>query len=224
MTSCLGRIQWLILVLVCGVAIMACSGNQPGRASASEGVGRTSAGGDDRTLPTSAGGGERTLPTSASGDARTLPTSVGGEELNIPTTTSTTTTTTTTLPTTTPTIPPPVIPSDVLFDTGRATLKPVATPYLQDLANQIRERHPGARLHFVGHTDSRGSVRANNDLSRRRAEAVLNWFAAHGFERGLLSAEGAGESHLLMPDSDASGRFNEAAGRENRRVEIQILT
>lgn len=99
----------------------------------------------------------------------------------------------------------------MLFDTGQATLKPEATPYLQDLADQINQRHPGARLHFVGHTDSRGSVEANNTLSLRRAEAVLDWFAEHGFDRGRLTAEGAGERRLLVADTDGSGTFNEDA-------------
>ncbi len=148
----------------------------------------------------------------------------GSDTVIVSTTTSTTTTstTTTTAPTTTTTIPPPVIPSDVLFDSGQAILKPEATPYLQDLADQINQRHPGSRLHFVGHTDSRGTVESNDTLSLRRAEAVLNWFADHGFDVGRLTAEGAGESRLLVPDTDGSGAFLEDEGRQNRRVEIQI--
>jgi outer membrane protein OmpA-like peptidoglycan-associated protein len=157
-----------------------------------------------------------TLPTSGRSDDLSLPTIAGGsgDTVNI---------STTTVPTTTTTIPPPVIPSDVLFDTDQATLKPEATPYLQTLAAQINERHPGARLNFVGHTDSRGSTEYNADLSLRRAEAVLNWFATNGFDRGRLTAEGAGESRLLVPDTDEAGLFIEDAGSQNRRVEIQIL-
>lgn len=184
--------------------LSACSGGGAGDSSASGGSGRSSTGGDTETLPTSGGGEDLTLPTVPGGASDTV---------NISTTTSTTTTTTTTttIPTTTTTVPPPVIPSDVLFDTGQATLKPEATPYLQDLADQINQRHPGARLHFVGHTDSRGSVEANNTR-----------FAGHGFDRGRLTAEGAGESRLLVADTDGSGIFSDAAGRQNRRVEIRI--
>ncbi|MCB0973113.1 MAG: OmpA family protein [Actinobacteria bacterium] len=120
------------------------------------------------------------------------------------------------------TIPPPVIPSDVLFDTAEATLKPEATPYLVELAQEIAERHAGARLNFVGHTDSRGTDEANQALSALRASAVLDWFAQHGFDRQLLTAEGAGERRLLAPDTDENGRFIEQIGQENRRVEIEI--
>lgn len=193
----------------------ACSGGGGGESSAPEGSGRSSTGGDSESLPTADGGEDLTLPTVPGGASDTV-------HISTTTTTIPPTTTTTTIPTTTTTIPPPVIPSDVLFDTGQATLKPEATPYLQDLADQINERHPGAGLHFVGHTDSRGSVEANNTLSLARAEAVLSWFADHGFDRGRLTAEGAGESRLLTPDTDGAGNFNEEAGRQNRRVEIQI--
>jgi len=132
-------------------------------------------------------------------------------------------TTTTAAPTTTTTIPPPVVPSDVLFDTGSADLKPEAGPYLDELATDIRDRHPDASLRFIGHTDSRGTEASNQDLSQRRAEAVLLWFAANGgFDPASMSASGAGESELLTPDVDSQGRFDEAAGAQNRRVEIEI--
>lgn len=202
------------------VAVTACSGGGGGEGESRTpgGSGRTSTGGVTETLPTSDPGEDLALPTVQDGANDTVDVSATS------TTTSTTATpsTTTTIPTTTTTIPPPVIPSDVLFDTGQATLKPEATPYLQGLANQINQRHPGASLHFVGHTDSRGSAEANNALSLRRAEAVLNWFAGHGFERGRLTAEGAGESRPLVPDEDGSGVYSESAGQQNRRVEIQI--
>jgi Outer membrane protein and related peptidoglycan-associated (lipo)proteins len=134
---------------------------------------------------------------------------------------TTTSTTTTTLPKLPPT--PPIIPSDVLFDTDKADLKAEAGPVLQQLADQIAGQDPSARLEFIGFTDSRGTIEHNADLSRRRAEAVLAWFGAHGFDTGRLSAEGDGESNLLVPDTDSSGHFDEVAGAKNRRVEIAIL-
>lgn len=195
----------------------ACSdGGRGGESSAPDGKSRSTTSADTETLPTTGAGQDLTLPTVAGGASDTVVVSTTTSS------TTTTSTTTTTIPATTTTVPAPVIPSDVLFDTGQATLKPEATPYLQDLADKIDERHPGAQLHFIGHTDSRGSVEANNTLSLRRAEAVLNWFADHGFDRGRLTAEGAGESRLLVPDTDGSGTFNEDAGLQNRRVEIRI--
>jgi outer membrane protein OmpA-like peptidoglycan-associated protein len=140
-----------------------------------------------------------------------------------PSTVPATTLPTPTEPAPTITIPPPVIPSDVLFDVGRAELMAAAEPYLQELATQIRNRYPGARLHFVGHTDSRGSAESNADLSQRRADAVMEWFATHGFERSRLSAVGAGEDQPIASDTDAQGHYDEAAGRRNRRVQINIM-
>jgi outer membrane protein OmpA-like peptidoglycan-associated protein len=138
------------------------------------------------------------------------------------TTTATTATSTTQPPTTTTTIPPPVIPSDVLFDSGSSELKPEATPYLEDLADEIRDRHPNASLAFIGHTDSRGSEAANQQLSEERALSVMNWFIGYGFDSSRLSAQGAGEANALEPDVDGDGNFIPEAGSRNRRVEIQI--
>lgn len=171
------------------------------------------------------------LPTVSSGDA-VLPTvkAPDGDSVDVPTTTtstlppttSTSTTTTTLPPTTTTTIPPPVIPSDVLFDAGSAELSPEAAPYLTDLANEITGRYPGARLTFVGHTDSRGSEAANLVLSQDRARAVMNWFAQAGYSSDRMAAEGRGESEMLVLDTDAGGAFVDSLGQQNRRVEILI--
>ena len=166
-----------------------------------------------------------TVPGVSSGQLRpgSLPVSTwdGSDTVKPATTSSTTTTTTTTQPKPPP--PPPILPSDVLFDTDSAILKPGAPPVLKKLADQIAREAAAARLRFIGFTDSRGTPGHNLDLSRRRAEAVLVWFAGYGFDTGRMSAIGEGETQLLVPDTTAQGQFIPAAGQKNRRVEIQIL-
>lgn len=132
------------------------------------------------------------------------------------------------VPTTASTVPPPttvpseVIPSDVLFTPGSATLSKAAEETLLDLARRIADRYPGARLTFLGHTDSRGTDEVNLKLSAERARAVLEVFVSSGFSRDLMRAEGRGESQLLGIDIGPNGRFNESIGKMNRRVEILI--
>lgn len=203
-------VRAVLLAMLGGAVLMGCTSGQDSATSQRE---------DAQPSPSSV---DADLPTSELGDPN-LPT-VPGQPSDTIVVESTSSTTTTAAPTTTTTVPPPVIPSDVLFDTGSAELKPEATPYLTELAEDIEERHPGATLRFVGHTDSRGSEAVNLDLSRRRAEAVLEWFVVHGFQRSRLTALGAGESELQGPDFDEHGRFDDEAGARNRRVEIEIGT
>lgn len=215
-----GRWACALLLVALGGGLAACGGGSANNGTASQ---RERAAGNsekqESSLPTLTGGSRVPLPTVAHR---------GGDDVVVTSTTAAPTTTTTAPPTTTTTAPPPppppppVIPSDVLFDTGKSELKPAASPYLADLAQQIRQRHPGARLHFIGHTDSRGSDEYNQALSLARAEAVRDWFVQYGFDGQLLTAEGRGRSELLVPDTDGSGQFNEEAGFQNRRVAIEI--
>lgn len=147
----------------------------------------------------------------------TLPT-VATRAGDLPTNTFTTPTYTTPPP---PTSPPP-IPSDILFDTASSVLKPTATPYLTTLCRQIQARYPGARLKFIGYTDSRGDNQTNLILSEHRAQAVLSVFAANQYPKQRMTAVGRGEQQPLVRDTDANGKFLPAAGEKNRRVEIQI--
>ena len=116
-----------------------------------------------------------------------------------------------------------MIPSDVLFESASHDLKTDATPYLASLAADIQNKHPDVTIRFVGHTDSRASDAYNFGLSERRAQALLDWFVAHGFEISRMSAHGAGESELLEVDVDESGQFKPEVGARNRRVEIQLI-
>ena len=118
---------------------------------------------------------------------------------------------------------PPVIPSDILFATDSAVLKPTANQYLASLARQILDRYPNSSIRIVGHTDSRGASDYNYALSLDRARAVMAAFAAAGFPAGRMTAVGAGEGRPVISDTDASGRFIQSAGAKNRRVEVQIL-
>ena len=91
-----------------------------------------------------------------------------------------------------------------------------------DISEEITGRYPGARLTFVGHTDSRGSEAANLVLSQDRARAVMNWFTQAGYSSDRMAAEGRGESEMLVLDTDAGGAFVDSLGQQNRRVEILI--
>ncbi len=107
--------------------------------------------------------------------------------------------------------------SDVLFDTGNATLKPGAREKLSKLAG-ILVAYPGAyRIEIEGHTDSVGSDDSNLKLSQGRADSVRAYLVQGGVKSDcMMAAQGFGESKPVASNETAAGR------QVNRRVEIII--
>jgi outer membrane protein OmpA-like peptidoglycan-associated protein len=107
--------------------------------------------------------------------------------------------------------------SDVLFDTGQATLKPGAREKLSKLAG-ILLAYPGAyRIEIEGHTDSVGSEESNLRLSQGRADSVHDYLMHSGLKPDrMMTARGLGESTPVASNDTAAGR------QVNRRVEIII--
>jgi outer membrane protein OmpA-like peptidoglycan-associated protein len=108
---------------------------------------------------------------------------------------------------------PVVTLGDVLFDTGKATLKPGADLSLDRLASYLRA-HPQTKVRIEGNTDSTGTAEYNQALSERRAEAVANALVARGVSADGIRTLGRGEDYPVASNQTAAGR------QQNRRVEI----
>jgi OOP family OmpA-OmpF porin len=106
--------------------------------------------------------------------------------------------------------------TNVLFDTDKATIKPVSYPELDDVV-KVFEENPELRVEVDGHTDSQGSDAHNLDLSQRRAAAVREYLVGHGIAAQRLEAQGFGESRPIADNDTAHGRAL------NRRVELKVL-
>ncbi len=110
-----------------------------------------------------------------------------------------------------------VISGKVLFETGKATLKKVSYPVLDEVVYAI-EKHPEIiKLQVVGHTDSDGDAKANRRLSQRRATTVMKYLTKKGIERDRLSAVGVGEDMPIATNDTEEGKD------KNRRVEFVIV-
>jgi len=105
--------------------------------------------------------------------------------------------------------------SDVLFDTAKFTLRPLAREKLAKVAG-IVSGHPGLRLDVEGHTDSVGGDEYNQRLSEQRGAAVRDYLTHEGMAAGSVTARGLGKSDPVASNDTASGR------QQNRRVEIVI--
>jgi outer membrane protein OmpA-like peptidoglycan-associated protein len=104
---------------------------------------------------------------------------------------------------------------DVLFDTGRAELNPGAGRKLDQLAQFLSE-HKDRRVQIDGFTDSVGTDSYNEDLSRRRADAVKSALLVRGIDSTRISTQGYGKSFPVADNNDSGGR------QLNRRVEVVI--
>ena len=76
--------------------------------------------------------------------------------------------------------------SDVLFDTGKFSLRPLAREKLAKVAG-IVSGHPGLRLDVEGHTDSVGGDDYNQQLSEQRGESVRDYLTQQGMAGELRS-------------------------------------
>lgn len=105
--------------------------------------------------------------------------------------------------------------SDVLFETGKYTLRPIARERLSKIAG-IALAYPELRFRAEGHTDSVGGDTYNQQLSERRAAAVRDYLAAQGIPPASIEAMGFGKSQPVASNATAEGR------QLNRRVELVV--
>lgn len=106
------------------------------------------------------------------------------------------------------------LPSGILFDIGKDTLKPSAKESLGKAAATLKTSD--TNIIVQGHTDSTGSAAVNQPLSERRAAHVRDFLAAGGVPASRMSATGYGSSQPVVPnDTDANRALN-------RRVQLEI--
>ncbi len=102
----------------------------------------------------------------------------------------------------------------ILFDTGKADVKPESDPALQEVAKMLKS-DPRLKVYVVGHTDNVGGLAANMDLSKRRAAAVvLALTTKYGVSAAQLQSYGDGPYAPVASNDSADGRAL------NRRVEL----
>ncbi len=104
---------------------------------------------------------------------------------------------------------------DVLFDTGKYTLKTPAQLALARISGIVLS-HPGLNLQIEGYTDSTGTMELNQKLSEQRANAVRDFLLQQGLNTNNMTAVGYGENYPVSSNDSAAGR------KLNRRVELVI--
>jgi outer membrane protein OmpA-like peptidoglycan-associated protein len=106
--------------------------------------------------------------------------------------------------------------SDILFTSGSASLYPGGRDKLRQFA-AVLNRYPKTTIQITGNTDSRGSEQSNDELSRRRAQAVADELTADGVSASRITTRGVGASVPIATNDTPEGRA------QNRRVEIVVV-
>ncbi len=105
------------------------------------------------------------------------------------------------------------VTNNILFETGKATLKPESMEEIQRVAEYMKA-NPTARFEVQGHTDSQGSDKINDPLSQQRAEAVVKALEEQGVDPFNLRPVGKGSHEPVADNGTEEGRA------QNRRVEF----
>ena len=105
--------------------------------------------------------------------------------------------------------------SDVLFDTGKYSLKPGAREKLAKVAG-ILLSYPGLNVEVGGYTDNVGGDAMNQTLSENRAGSVRDYLVQEGVATNSVSARGFGNTLPVASNDNSAGR------QQNRRVELLV--
>lgn len=110
------------------------------------------------------------------------------------------------------------IAEDLLFASGKATLRPEAKKTLDKIVETIESRYGDKDILVFGHTDNQPIRKSgwddNWELSNQRSLAVVRFLGEHGMAHTRLVAAGAGEHWPRVANNSEANR------QKNRRVEI----
>ena len=102
----------------------------------------------------------------------------------------------------------------IYFDSDKSEVKPESDPALEEISKLLSE-NPSLSLYVVGHTDNVGDLEYNRNLSRVRAEAVVDKLVSkYNISKERMAAEGVG------PLAPVSTNDTDEGKALNRRVEI----
>ncbi|HMA65405.1 MAG TPA: OmpA family protein, partial [Chitinispirillaceae bacterium] len=102
---------------------------------------------------------------------------------------------------------------DILFDTGKSTIKPESQDIVNEIFNLLKN-NVSLKVSIEGHTDNVGDAAGNKKLSEQRAKAVIDFLITKGISKERLSSIGWGQEKPVADNRTEDGRS------KNRRVEI----
>ena len=104
----------------------------------------------------------------------------------------------------------------IQFELGKADLKPVSFPVLDEVVTVLKQNPQIEEVDVEGHTDSTGGADVNRKLSQERAQSVVKYIQSKGIKAGRLTPKGYGPDRPIADNATEEGR------EANRRVEFVI--
>lgn len=102
------------------------------------------------------------------------------------------------------------------FEYNQANLTNNSIPILDQIIKKLENSQAQYTIQVIGHTDDIGSASFNLDLSKRRAQSVVDYFIRIGFQHGKITSKGMGAIQPIAKNDTEEGR------KRNRRVEIKL--
>ena len=110
-----------------------------------------------------------------------------------------------------------VIRDKILFEVDKAVIRAESHGLMDEITQVVKDNPQILKLSIEGHTDGDGSVKYNQNLSDKRAAAVLQYLVDHGVPQERLTSKGFGESNPIGDNATPEGK------EMNRRVEFIIV-
>jgi outer membrane protein OmpA-like peptidoglycan-associated protein len=109
-----------------------------------------------------------------------------------------------------------VLAKNIYFESDSDVIKSTSYKALDQVAAILKD-YGKSTLKIEGHTDNTGSATHNQDLSQRRAQAVMKYLTEKGIDASRMSATGFGQDNPIAPNNTKEGRAL------NRRVELILI-
>ncbi|MEN9997210.1 MAG: hypothetical protein RI922_200 [Bacteroidota bacterium] len=104
----------------------------------------------------------------------------------------------------------------IYFDYDKAEIRKEYFPFLDKMI-RIVDGHSDIRIKVTGHTDADGSEEYNVELSKKRAEALINYFVSHGLSKDRIEIDFKGEKDPIDSNDTPEGK------QHNRRVDFAFI-
>jgi outer membrane protein OmpA-like peptidoglycan-associated protein len=109
-----------------------------------------------------------------------------------------------------------IVLKNIFFDYDKASLREESFAELERV-KKVLEDNPGIKIEISGHTDNRGSMEYNLDLSENRAKSVVDYLIEQGIDADRLKYKGYAFKQPIADNDTDEGR------QLNRRVEFKVL-
>lgn len=120
-----------------------------------------------------------------------------------------------------------IVLKNIFFDLDKYSLRPESKSELERLTKLMND-NPKLKIEISGHTDSRGSVAHNKELSMNRAKAVVDYLTNAGISKDRLQFAGYASEKPIVTNAQINAmkttKEKEAAHQENRRTEFKIIS